>query len=95
MSSVIGGSAFHYSAADTDELPVAGGILHAVTVNTGASSATVDLRDGASGPTLATIDASAPRTFLYDLKIETGLHVVVSGAPDVTIVVLPSPGYTT
>lgn len=95
MSSVIGGSAYHFNAAGTDDVAVPGGILHVVSVNTGASGASVDIRDGSSGNTIATIDATTARTLFYDVRLKTGLHVTVTGAPDVTVVVLPSPEYTT
>lgn len=94
MSAVGGGSAFHFSAAGTDDVAAPGGILHVVSVNTGASGASVDIRDGSSGGTVATIDATAPRSLFYDVQLKTGLHVVVTGAPDVTVVVLPSPEFT-
>lgn len=94
MNAVVGGSAFHFSAAGTADVAAPGGILHAVSVNTGASGASVDIRDGSSGNTIATIDASAARTLTFDVQLKTGLHVVVTGTPDVTVVVLPSPEFT-
>lgn len=93
MSSPVGGTAFHLSAAGTDTLMESGGgILHSVVINTGASGASVTLHDGsASGPVIA---ATAQASLVYDVLLVSGLTAVVTNAPDVTIVIQPSPEYT-
>lgn len=93
MSAVVGGSAFHLSAAGTQPIAESGGgILHAVVVNTGASGASVTLHDGtASGPVIAVVAATAQVDLVYDVLLESGLTAVVTNAPDVTVVILPSP----
>jgi hypothetical protein len=95
ISAAIGGAAVHVTAST----PVAengGGILHTVNINTGASGATVTLYDGTSdtGAELAVISAAAAGTFTYDALLKAGLYVALSGSPDVTVVLLPSPGQT-
>jgi hypothetical protein len=95
VSGPVGGAAFHLTATS----PVAengGGILHTVSVNTaGTSGASVTLHDGtASGPVIAVIDATAVRSLTYDAVLAEGLTAVISGTPDVTVVILPPPGYT-
>lgn len=96
MSGPVGGAAFRLSAAGTDTIAESGGgILHCVVVNTGASGASVTLHDGsASGPVIAVIAAAAQASLVYDVLLENGLTAVVTNAPDVTIVILPSPEYT-
>ena len=89
-----GGAAFHVTSSS----PIAetgGGILHTVTINTGATGATVTLYDGtsASGSEIATIAATGTGTLTYDARLKAGLYATVSGAVDVTVVILPAPGY--
>lgn len=96
MSAAVGGAAFHLNAAGTQSLDATpGGILHIVSVNTGASSATVTLYDGpdTSHPEIAAISAAAQASLRYDTTLHTGLTAVVTGTPDVTIVILPAPAY--
>jgi hypothetical protein len=76
---------------------VPGSILHTVNVNSGATSASVTLYDAAntsSGHEIALIAASAPLGLLFDIKLTENLTVLIAGTPDVTISVLPPPGYS-
>jgi hypothetical protein len=100
ISTAVGGAAFHLNAAGTQNLDVnPGAILHLVTINTGQSGATVTLYDGpdATHPEIAAIAATTQAALPYDIRLHAGLTAVVAGAtpPDVTIVILPPPGYTT
>lgn len=96
MSAAVGGAAFHLNAAGTQTIDSSpGGILHIVSVNTGASSATVTLYDGpdTSHPQIAAINAAPQVSLRYDISLHAGLTAVVTGNPDVTIVILPPPAY--
>lgn len=88
-----GGAARHITATGIVD-SAGGGILHTVTVNTGASGATVTLYDGtsASGAEIAAIAATTTVTLTYDAVLAKGLYAVVSGAADVTVVILPPLG---
>lgn len=94
MSTTVGGAAFHVTATDV-VAQAGGGTLHTVTVNTGATGASVTLYDGpdASHPVIAVLAAAAVGSFAYDAVLTKGLYVSVSGAPDVTVVILPPPVY--
>lgn len=63
------------------------GWLGGVTVNTGVASATVTVYDSltATGTKIATISAAAPVSLPFGVRFSTGLFVVVTGAPDITI----------
>lgn len=63
------------------------GSLGVLSINTGASGATVALYDGtsASGTKLGTFSAVAQFAEPLGFPFRTGLFVVVTGAPDVTI----------
>lgn len=98
MTAAVGGTAFHLNAAGTQTLDSSpGGILHLVSVNTGASGASLALYDGpdTSHPQIAAISAAAQASLPFDISLHAGLTAVVTGAPDVTIVILPPAGYIT
>jgi hypothetical protein len=94
--STAGGAAAHLTASSV-VAETGGGILHTLTVNKGAASATVTLYDGTStgGAVIAVIDASAAQTFTYDAVLRSGLYIGVSGSIDVTAVILPPASLTT
>lgn len=85
-----GGGAAHLTASSVIA-GAGGGILHTLTVNKGATSATVTLYDGTStsGAVIAVIDASVPQTLTYDAVLHAGLYAAISGSIDVTAVILP------
>ena len=89
-----GGSAFHVTATGVIA-GSGGGVLHVVNVNTGASAATLTLYDGTStsGAVIAVISAAAPLSLPYDAVLNKGLYAAVSGAIDVTVVILPNDQY--
>jgi hypothetical protein len=92
---ITGGSAVHVTASGVIA-ETGGGILHVANVNTGVSAATLTLYDGtsASGAKIATISAAAPVGLVYDAVLNNGLYAAVSGAIDVTVVILPNDQYS-
>jgi hypothetical protein len=88
--SIQGGTALHVTGTGVIKSGP-GGILHTVTVNTGASGATLALYDGTSaeGAVIAVIAATATVSLTYDASLNEGLYAVVSGDIDVTIVIIP------
>lgn len=63
------------------------GILHKVVVNT-LSAGSISIYDNVSGTgsPIAIINGGVERSINYDLAFATGLNVVVTGTPDVTVV---------
>jgi hypothetical protein len=69
------------------------GTLHAIVINTGVASATIELDDALTHttPKIGTITCQAstvgnPVTITYDLTFATGLSITTSGATDITVV---------
>lgn len=91
MNGSVGGAGFHVTASGVIA-ETGGAILHTVTVNTGATGASVAVYDGpdATYPLIALLAATTQGTFTFDARLSKGLYVSVSGAPDLTIVILPS-----
>jgi hypothetical protein len=84
---------FRYSywrgnTAGTTTVKAAPSLLHRVVIGKGATSATVTVYDNtsATGNTISVIDASAPSSLEFNIQTLTGLTVVISGTPDVTVV---------
>lgn len=77
----------HINAAGSTQALSGAGVLMGVTINTGASGATVALYDGTStaGKEIAVISAEAPGGLSYGVPVAAGLFVVVTGSPDITI----------
>lgn len=64
------------------------GQLRTVAINNAASASTIALYDGTSaeGTPIATIDGDVQVSLDYGLMFSVGLFVMVSGAPNVTII---------
>lgn len=80
----------HLTAAGSTLISGAAGIYFGLSVNTGASTATVTLYDGidTSGTVIGVFTAAAAASFLAPMvgrKFSTGLYAVVTGAPDLTV----------
>ena len=82
-------SVMNFSAANAGaQLKTGKGVLNGITVNTGVAGASVALYDGTStaGTKLGTFAATAQfGATSLGIPFTTGLFVVVTNAPDVTI----------
>jgi hypothetical protein len=81
-------NATNIAAAGTTTLFTGKGTLHSVVVNSVAATSSVVVYDNtsAAGTKLATIGTvSSYGSFIYDVAFNTGLTVVVTGTPDVTV----------
>lgn len=89
------GSGIHLTTEVSQQVAVAGQVLHTVCVNTTASSSTVTLYDNtssSSGGSIAVINSASLGCYTYDITLTQGLYVVVAGGtPDVTISVKAQP----
>ncbi len=82
-------SFLNLAAAATTTIKTGSGLLHAINVTTaGAAGSTITVYDNTagSGTIIATIDATAIHTYIFDIEFLTGLTVVIAGAtaPKVT-----------
>lgn len=75
------------STATTTTVKSGAGILHKIVINTlAAGTITVYDNTAGSGTIIAVINSGAERAIQYDLAFATGLTVVTSATPDITIV---------
>lgn len=91
--SIAGYNYTNITSATTTLVKTGAGILHAIVVNTGVASATIELDDALSHitPKIGTITCQAstvgnPVTATYDIQFNTGLSITTSGATDITVV---------
>ncbi len=74
------------STASTFVVKSSPGVLHAVTINTALGSCTMyDNGATATGNVIGTFTASATGNLIYDVNFATGLTVVTTSAPNLTI----------
>jgi len=89
MAGIVGSYA-RINGAGTTTVRTGSGVLHRITINTGAAgSVTVFDNTAGSGTTIATITVAAaapPVTLDYDLQFNIGLTLVVVGAIELTVV---------
>lgn len=83
----------HMTSATTALVKTGPGILHAIVVNTGVASATIEFDDALThtSPVIGIITCQAstvgnPVSAIYDVAFSTGLSITTSGATDLTIV---------
>jgi len=93
LPTVSGGyTATHITTSTTTLVHTGPCVFHAVVVNTkGTVASQLKVYDGidASGTLLAIIDSlNLSGTFSFDIACVTGIAVVTTGAPDVTIIYL-------
>lgn len=89
-----GGPYSNIKTATTTAVKAGAGILHKIVVNTPVANGVVTVYDSlaGSGNTIATITMPAtllsqgPQTATYDLRFATGLTIVTTGTPDITVV---------
>lgn len=81
-----------YSAENittNDTTVITATLVHGLSVNTGGTTSTAEIRDGTdgSGTLLATVDTTAIGNLTFDITLTTGLVVVTAGAvaADVTV----------
>lgn len=79
----------NYATTNTFLVKSGPGTLHLVNVNTkGSVASTVTVYDGlsAAGTVIATIDSlNLSGAFQYDIAFTTGLTIVMTGAPNITV----------
>ena len=78
----------HISTSTTTILATTGGhVLGLVCVNKAGSAGSVTVDDAATAttPTVAVLDSTVARCSDFDVLLTTGLTIVTSGAPDVTV----------
>jgi hypothetical protein len=83
-----GAASFKYvTGAITTQIKTGAGSLHGVVVGIAAAGATVALYDGlnTSGTPIGVVDASTVRSAIFDCQYNTGLYMVVTGTPAVTV----------
>lgn len=75
------------SSSTTTLVKSGGGSFHGLTVNAKGSTGTVTIYDAlsATGTKIATMTLTAEGTFIFDVQFSTGLTVVTTGAPDITV----------
>lgn len=85
---VNGGSFRNITTNTTTVVKSASGVLERIVVNTAGSSATVTIYDNtaASGTKIGTASANAQGLLTYNAHFATGLTIVTTGAPDITVV---------
>ena len=77
------------TGAATTQVATGKGILHNITINTVNAAGTIKIIDGTSGTTAnvgtITLANSNCVTLNYDTYFATGLRIVTSTSPDITI----------
>lgn len=88
-TSAVGYAYENITTSDTTLVKTGAGVLASVTVNTlGTVASAVVLHDGLTdaGPVIGTIDSlTLSGQFAYGIAFGTGLTVVTTGAPDITV----------
>jgi hypothetical protein len=71
----------------TTEVATGAGTFHGICINSAGSTSTVTIYDNtaASGNKIGTVGANAEGCFYYDAHFSTGLTVVTTGSPDITV----------
>lgn len=90
LPTVSGGYAFdNITTSATTLVKTGAGVLHSITVNTkGTVASTVVAYDNTagSGTKIGTVDSlNLSGTFTFDAAFSTGLTIVTTGAPDITV----------
>jgi hypothetical protein len=93
VMSIAGYNYTHMTSATTTLVKTGPGVLHAIVVNTGVASATIEFDDALThtSPVIGIITCQAstvgqPVSCVYDVSFTTGLSITTSGATDITIV---------
>lgn len=75
----------HLTGAGTTTVKSFAGILHNITVNTAGTATTVYDNTAGSGTVIAILAATTIGTYTYDVGFATGLTIVTTGTPDITV----------
>lgn len=78
----------HLAAAATTTVKTGPGILHSISLNTLAVTSTVTIYDNTagSGTVIGIISSTVNQgPYIYDVLFNTGLTIVITGAPDITV----------
>lgn len=76
----------HITTATTTAIKSGPGVLHLISVNTGAAgTATLYDNTAGSGTVIGIIDTTAAKDVLLDVGFATGLTIVTAGTSDITV----------
>jgi uncharacterized protein (AIM24 family) len=84
----VNGDAFHNLTGNaTTTVKTGSGVLERIVINTAGTSSTITVYDNTagSGTKIATASGNAQTVLSYNVRFATGLTIVTTGSPDVTV----------